>query len=164
MHSVFEVLETTTVLLYPSSRHVYAKSHQKLSEDSDVNIQSVYARHKLQAERIVLEGSVNSIVVRNFNFIGPNPVPLTFMHDVLGQLGNEEIEVFNQKQILDVVDIRDGVRAHLHLLTATNKHHRIYNVCRGVGYKSTVVVSKTSNTECKGRTLILKTSLSFSRK
>ena len=142
LHSVFEVLEPTTVFLYLSSRHVYAKSHQKLSEDSDVNTQSVYAKHKLQAERIVLENSVNSIVVRNFNFIGPNPVPLTFMHDVLGQLGNAEIEVFNQKQILDVIDIRDGVRAHLHLLTASNKHHRIYNVCRGLGVSIEQVVQK----------------------
>ena len=45
LHSVFEVLEPTTVFLYPSSRHVYANSHLKLSEDSDVNTQSVYARH-----------------------------------------------------------------------------------------------------------------------
>ena len=142
LHSVFEVLEPTTVFLYPSSRHVYAKSHQKHSEDSDVSAQSVYARHKLQSERIVLESSVNSIVVRNFNFIGPNPVPLTFMHDVLGQLGNAEIEVFNQNQILDVVDIRDGVRAHLHLLTASNRHHRIYNVCRGFGVSIEKVVQK----------------------
>ena len=51
---------------------------------------------------------------------------------MFGQLGNPEIEVFNQKQTLDVVDIRDGVRAHLHPLTASNKHHRIYNVCRGM--------------------------------
>ena len=133
LRSICEVLDTSTKILFPSSRHVYDESNQKITEQSELNLRSVYAKHKYEAEQIVLLSSPNSIVVRNFNFIGPDPVPRTFLHDVLNQMTSKEIVVHNQNQVLDVVDIRDGIRAHLHLLTSVVRPQRIFNICSGLG-------------------------------
>lgn len=140
LQDVMKVLENHVRFMFPSSRHVYAPSKTPTFEESPLLLQTNYAQFKYEAEQIVLQHP-NSIVTRNFNCIGPNPVEGTFMHDILRQKNESIITLYNPDQVLDVMDYRIAIQAHRHLILHPNLNHRIFNVCSGVGLSIRELVS-----------------------
>ena len=140
---VLDVIHCDTKFLYPSSRHVYLDAVGIYEEDSLLQVDgSIYTRHKIEAERMILERHPNSIVTRNFNIIGTNPLPETFLYDILSQKGKDKLVLRNHRQILDVVDRRDAIRAHVHLLCHQGLKYKIYNISRGMGHEIGYIAQK----------------------
>ena len=139
---VLDALDQETRFLYPSSRHVYINSSQILNEDSPLDHKgSSYTKQKIEVEEMILERHPNSVITRNFNIIGIDPIPQTFLYDILSQRGNDQIMVFNHRQVLDVVDSRDAVRAHVHLICHEQLQHKIYNISTGMGHSIEYIIT-----------------------
>ena len=143
---VLDVLDCDTKLLYPSSRHVYLDSVGIYDENSPLSLDGgVYTRHKIEAEQMILDRHSNSLITRNFNILGTNPLPQTFLYDILSQSNHQKLILQNHRQVLDVVDRRDAIRAHIHLLCHSDLKHRIYNISSGRGYEIGYIAEQLIN-------------------
>lgn len=121
-----------------STGHVYAKSTDRLTEESPVHPRSAYAWSKLQAEQWALRSGLPVFIPRVFSITSPKQKPSfavpSFARAIrsgtakLGWLGGER----------DFLDTRDVARA---LILAWEKRLiGVYNVCQGVGVEMSSIV------------------------
>lgn len=129
--------------LFVSSGEVYGAGHDgPIPEDAPLNPASAYAASKSAAETALLDPghqlAIPVIIARPFPHTGPGQstdyvLPAFVARlQAAGVAGEREIPVGNLDVVRDFLDVRDVVRAYLHLL----EHGRAgecYNVASGIG-------------------------------
>tara|TARA_B100001939_G_C16818888_1_gene563460 strand:+ start:94 stop:924 length:831 start_codon:yes stop_codon:yes gene_type:complete len=92
-------------MIYISSAAVYAKSNNKLNENSPTFDHNNYVRNKLLSEKIVLNN--NGIVLRLSNVYGKYMSKCTIFYDIIRQINSERIILNNFYSIRDFIFIDD---------------------------------------------------------
>ena len=129
-------------MLVTGSAHVYAPSHDPLTERDPVAPSSPYALSKLAQEQLALravaEDGVDVVVTRSFNHTGPGQsasfvAPGIARQIALIEQGAQEpvIRIGNVDARRDIMDVRDTVRAYAALIES-GEPGGIYNVASGV--------------------------------
>jgi UDP-glucose 4-epimerase len=104
-------------LIYPSSAAVYGSRHDgPILEDDALDPISPYGRHKLQAERMILEGAagfgLDAVIIRFFSLYGPGlrkQLPFELAGRLLG--GAKDIQLSGTgEEVRDFLFIDDAVR------------------------------------------------------
>ncbi len=109
---------------------------------------SPYALSKLAMEHAALkfrDSGYDCVIARPFNHIGPGQGPGFLIPDLLSKLKNvdarhPQITAGNLNTVRDYSDVRDISRAYVDLLTTSELHHPIYNVCSGTGHTGKDIV------------------------
>jgi GDP-4-dehydro-6-deoxy-D-mannose reductase len=146
-------------LLFTSSSYVYGKADPRqpvVGETAPTVPRRGYGKSKLAAERIILaaveEGRLDAVIARSFQHTGPKQGPRMMLPEWAAQCAgfiNEggritcrreatpetPIEVHTQNAHVDVVDVRDTVRAY-RMLAEEGERGGIYNVGSGRGRRT----------------------------
>lgn len=132
-------------VLFASSCYVYAPVTPEdplVNEQSPIDPQRAYGQTKLAAERLFLDaadaGSVEAIVARAFQHVGPRQSPRMILPDWARQFamgGDDPVRVVSFDTYLDLTDVRDIVRAYRQLLLDGSKGS-VYNVGSGLNRRS----------------------------
>jgi GDP-4-dehydro-6-deoxy-D-mannose reductase len=132
-------------ILITSSAQVYGiPKYIPIDESHSANPINEYGKSKLEQEDISLKfyenHSLNVLISRSFNHIGPNQATGFVCSDLAKQIAEiekglkkPEILVGNLSSQRDFTDVRDVVRAYLLLLKRGNPGE-IYNIGKGIGY------------------------------
>lgn len=126
------------LLLFISSAEVYKPSKNKLSENSLVEPQNIYAESKYAAEKLLYNSEINWIIARSFPHFGPGQsghfVLPSFCRRIINSIEKDlkEMVTGNLSPVRDYLYIDDVVRAYAVLL-ANGKSGEVYNVCSGQG-------------------------------
>lgn len=115
-------------MIYVSSDYVFDGENGPYDEKAKVNPISIYGRHKLEAEQIVLEQVPNSIVIRITNVYGDEERKKNFIIRIVDKILNEESMELKLPvdQYATPVNAYDVART-LYLL-ARDKKSGIYNI------------------------------------
>lgn len=134
------------VFLYVSSGDVYGQvpvAQLPINETLAPRPRNPYAVSKLAAEHLCLQWSFSEpdwriMVVRPFNHVGPGQAEHFLLPDMARQLirvrkglQSPELHVGDVDVSRDFLDVRDVVRAYLHLLE-NGQSGEIYNLCSGI--------------------------------
>lgn len=114
-----------------------------LKEEQPLQPRNPYAASKVAAEQFVLErvrrGRINACCTRSFNHTGPGQsarfvIPAIARQLALIRQGAQPPRLLTGDLDItrDFLDVRDVVRAYLHLLVQENATENVYNVCSGV--------------------------------
>ena len=138
-----KISKNPKIILFSSSA-VYSETQQKklINENYPTNPVSVYGMSKLIMEELGMNyfetHKMNIICVRPFFLIGPekeddfcSAVAKSVIKIEKGI--NKNIEVGNLNLVKDFLDIEDGIRAILKIVSV-GKPGEIYNICSGKGY------------------------------
>jgi len=126
------------LLLFASSAEVYKPSVSVLDELSPLGPGSPYGESKLEAEKLISDSEVQSVIARSFPHFGPGQeghfVLPSFCRRVIRSVksGEEVISTGNLSAIRDYLYIDDVVMAYASLL-ANGQPGEVYNVCSGNG-------------------------------
>jgi GDP-4-dehydro-6-deoxy-D-mannose reductase len=144
--NILEIIDEEKIdckILLASSSNVYGKTDKEiLDEDEPVNPVSVYAKTKLECEKLTENFlDVDVVISRSFNHIGPGQQIGFITSDFASQIARIEktdektgdIHVGNLETIRDYTDVRDIVNAY-YLLITKGKIREPYNVCSKNGY------------------------------
>lgn len=134
------------VFLYVSSGDVYGQvpvAQLPINETLAPRPRNPYAVSKLAAEHLCLQWSFSEpdwriMVARPFNHVGPGQAEHFLLPDMARQLirvrkglQRPELHVGDVDVSRDFLDVRDVVRAYLHLLE-NGQSGEIYNLCSGI--------------------------------
>jgi|FLOH01.1.fsa_nt_gi GDP-4-dehydro-6-deoxy-D-mannose reductase len=135
-----EKLEVKPLIIFISSSEIYKKTTSIITENSEIDPTSPYAKSKFEAEKAVLDYG-NSIIFRSFNHTGPGQTEVFVCPDFARQVARIElelqspvIEIGNLDVSRDFSDVRDIVKAYV-LVSKKGKIGEIYNACSGKTYK-----------------------------
>lgn len=125
-------------IVFTSSSKVYAPidpAKPKVAEDFPCAPTTAYGRSKLLAEQVCEEAARSAadiVVVRSFNQAGPRQDPRLMLAEWAIRMaqGEPEMEVGGLQVLLDLLDVRDGVRA-LRKLTLLGTSGAVYNLGSG---------------------------------
>jgi dTDP-4-dehydrorhamnose reductase len=129
--------ECTARMVYISTDYVFDGNDGPYTEDAPVNPISVYARHKLEAEQLVLKQIPDSLVLRVTNVYGNELRGKNFVARIIDQCKNHQKLTLKlpYDQYASPVNAWDVARA-MYLLLNNNKHG-IYNIA-GTDYLNRV--------------------------
>lgn len=125
------------VFYYISTAHVYAPSHDSISESNPLAPGSVYAEQKLEAESLlqsIFEPFPKRLcIIRVFSVLDWNVAPYTLGGGVrrLADI-NSDFVLINSSDIRDFLTPRDIACALFEIATASTRLH-IVNLCTGIG-------------------------------
>ena len=124
-------------LLFVSTSQVYGApgvdEPRLVDEDSSCSPQSVYARSKLAAEKVVLQSGLDVCIARPSNHTGPGQSPRFVVPAFVARAldvksGRKEyFEVGNLESVRDFTDVRDVVSAY-RLILEKGMSGSIYNI------------------------------------
>lgn len=114
-----------------------------LKEEQPLLPRNPYAASKVAAEQFVLErvrrGRINACCTRSFNHTGPGQSVRFVIPAIARQLALIHRSAQPPRLLTgdlditrDFLDVRDVVRAYLHLLVQENAIENVYNICSGV--------------------------------
>ena len=128
-------------LVYISTDYVFDGVHGPYKEDDMVNPLSVYARHKLEAEQMVLREVPNALVLRVTNVYGNEVRGKNFVARIIDQCRNNQKLVLKlpYDQYASPVNAYDVARA-MYVLLRDNKEG-IYNTA-GTDYMNRVQLAQ----------------------
>ena len=135
-------------ILAVGSSFVYGRPESlPIKEDHPLNGKGVYARSRMEQEKLVqnFKGKINYVIVRSFNHTGPGQSDIFVIPKIVKQIVEIKksrrtfLELGNIEVKRDILDVRDVVRAY-RLLLEQNKFGVICNVCRGesIGIKEVI--------------------------
>ena len=118
-------------LIYASTTYIYEISNKKINEKSPVSPKTLYAKTKLEAEKICLKRK-NTISLRFATIFGASP---TMRHDLLlndftkKAVNERNIVLFDQNSLRSFIHIDDVVRSYLLAIKNFSKMKgNIYNI------------------------------------
>ncbi len=141
-------------LIFASTGQVYKISEGPLTEESPVEPRTVYAKTKLEAEKIVAlsaERGLKSIILRIFNHTHHTQSPSFFLPGIFDQLKKAEdrqasLMVGNLEIERDLGAISDLQRAMASLVDSSNTLHQyeLFNLCSGHARSLKTLVKRLS--------------------
>ena len=118
-------------LIYASTTYIYEVSKKKINENSPVNPKTLYAKTKLEAEKICLDKG-NAVSLRFATIFGASP---TMRHDLLlndfvkKAVNERNIVLFDQNSLRSFIHIDDVMRSYLLTIKNFSKmKENIYNI------------------------------------
>ena len=118
-------------LIYASTTYIYEISKKKINEDSPVSPKTLYAKTKLEAEKICLSRK-NTVSLRFATIFGASP---TMRHDLLlndfvkKAVKERNIVLFDQNSLRSFIHMDDVVSSYLLTIKNFNKmKSNIYNI------------------------------------
>ena len=118
-------------LIYASTTYIYEISKKKINEDSPVNPKTLYARTKLEAEKICLNRE-NTVSLRFATIFGVSPKMRhdLILNDFVKKAVNERnIVLFDQHSLRSFIHIDDVMSSYLLTIKHFDKmKQNIYNV------------------------------------
>jgi GDP-4-dehydro-6-deoxy-D-mannose reductase len=127
------LIAVSTGAVYESSQPMPITEESRLLANG-----SPYALSKIAMEEALnklKDTSLQIVVVRPFNHIGPNQLGGFLVPDLVHKLQNlgknNTLSVGNLKTKRDYTDVRDVARAYRLLATTNTLNHNLYNVCSG---------------------------------
>ena len=118
-------------LIYASTTYIYEVSKKKINENSPVNPKTLYAKTKLEAEKICLDKG-NTVSLRFATIFGTSP---TMRHDLLlndfvkKAVNERNIVLFDQNSLRSFIHIDDVMRSYLLTIKNFSKmKENIYNI------------------------------------
>ena len=118
-------------LIYASTTYIYEISKKKINEDSPVNPKTLYARTKLEAEKICLNRE-NTVSLRFATIFGVSPKMRhdLILNDFVKKAVNERnIVLFDQHSLRSFIHIDDVMNSYLLTIKHFNKmKQNIYNI------------------------------------
>jgi nucleoside-diphosphate-sugar epimerase len=125
------LLSKNQKLIYASTTYIYEISKKKINEDSKVNPKTLYAKTKLEAEKICLQRE-NTVALRFATIFGVSP---TMRHDLLlndfvrRAVNERNIVLFDEHSLRSFIHINDVMDAYILTIKNFNKMKRnIYNI------------------------------------
>jgi GDP-4-dehydro-6-deoxy-D-mannose reductase len=148
-----ESLRPQPRVLVISSAHVYAPvppDSPRVDEDAPLAPSSAYGKTKLAAERIARAAASRGlpvVVARAFNHTGPGQSSRLMLPQWCRQFarGDDPVVVQCRDAWLDIIDVRDVVRAY-RLLMECGEAGRAYNVGGGIARKSGDLLEQLAQT------------------
>lgn len=148
LESVKQIGLYNTKVLVVSSAEVYGDADEKdlpMSEDTPLKPLSPYAVSKIAQDFLGYQyyrsHEIKTVIVRPFNTIGPNQLPIYVVPSFAKQIaeiekGDKEpvLKVGNLESRRDFTDVRDMVRAY-RLLMEKGKCGEVYNIGSGRSHK-----------------------------
>ena len=126
-----DLMSKSQKLIYASTTYIYEISKKKINEDSPVNPKTLYARTKLEAEKICLNRE-NTVSLRFATIFGVSPKMRhdLILNDFVKKAVNERnIVLFDQHSLRSFIHIDDVMDAYLLTIKNFNKmKQNIYNV------------------------------------
>ena len=118
-------------LIYASTTYIYEVSKKKINEDSPVNPKTLYAKTKLEAEKICMDKG-NTVSLRFATIFGASP---TMRHDLLlndfvkKAVNERNIVLFDQNSLRSFIHIDDVMKSYLLTIKNFSKmKENIYNI------------------------------------
>ncbi len=135
--SVIEaVLERKTKIIFSSSAAVYGVLNFSAEENLPLHPLSPYAENKCDAEKLLQESGIPSIVLRYFNVYGPGQsasyagVITTFIQHALR---NEDILIYGDgEQVRDFIYVDDVVQANVVAMESNCTSGDVFNIGSGI--------------------------------
>ena len=128
---ICDLMSKSQKLIYASTTYIYEISKKKINEDSPVNPKTLYARTKLEAEKICLNRE-NTVSLRFATIFGVSPKMRhdLILNDFVKKAVNERnIVLFDQHSLRSFIHIDDVMDAYLLTIKNFNKmKQNIYNV------------------------------------
>lgn len=121
--------ETGATFVFISTDYVFDGVHGPYKEDDAVNPLSIYGKHKLEAEQIVMNSGVPYLILRVTNVYGDEIRGKNFIARIIEQCeaGQHLTLTLPHDQYASPTNAWDIARAMLVLLE--NKHQGIYHIC-----------------------------------
>ncbi|HEV7702409.1 MAG TPA: NAD-dependent epimerase/dehydratase family protein [Candidatus Paceibacterota bacterium] len=134
--SVVQVAEMSKVkIVFSSSAAVYGEANIAVSEESNLNPKSPYARNKIDGENLLRKSSIPHIALRYFNVYGPGQskeyvgVITTF---IINSLRGDDLIIYGDgNQIRDFVFVSDVARANILAMEYNNDSFQVFNIGSG---------------------------------
>ncbi|WP_243301691.1 NAD-dependent epimerase/dehydratase family protein [Geothrix oryzisoli] len=121
--------------IFASSAFVYAPAPQPLKETDPLGSTHPYAlsKHLGEVWALSLRTSLNVVIVRPFNLIGPGMAAGLLVPDLLERIqsGENPLRMQGRDDIRDFLDWRDAVEAYRHLLDLDAPSGSVWNLCSG---------------------------------
>jgi len=128
---ICDLMSKNQKLIYASTTYIYEISKKKINEDSPVNPKTLYARTKLEAEKICLDRE-NTVSLRFATIFGVSPKMRhdLILNDFVKKAVNERnIVLFDQHSLRSFIHIDDVMNSYLLTIKNFNKmKQNIYNV------------------------------------
>lgn len=122
-------------IIFSSSAAVYGEASYPVSEREKLNPTSPYAENKREAEKLLRQADLPSVILRYFNVYGPGQsdayagVVSIFIKRALR---NEDLIICgNGEQVRDFVFISDVVRANILAQDYSGQNGEIFNIASG---------------------------------
>ena len=148
--------------LFVSSSHVYAPGvlgDPPLTEDYAATARSPYGITKLLAEAVVCNAirvhGFDALVARSFQHVGPRQSPRLMLAEWAAQFaaGRNPVEVRTRGAVVDIIDVRDGVRAYRRLMER-GQTGQTYNVGSGIARTSGEILDLLCRIADPSRTIV----------
>lgn len=123
-------------ILFPSTALIYKASHLPLTEDSELEMASVYSQSKIIGEQVVKfqcqRMGASHTVVRFFNVFGPGQLPLYIVPQVVRQIMEDRRVVLrNGSVVRDLLYVDDCIEAVLKLAVTPEAEDNVFNIGSG---------------------------------
>jgi GDP-4-dehydro-6-deoxy-D-mannose reductase len=124
-------------VVYVSTGHVYARSHERLRETDDLRPRSVYAKTKLEAENILRAMSwrkkFSLTIARVFGLVAPQQPVNYVLPGLIRRVRENDLDgVSGLDYTRDYLDARDVCRILAQLTKIRWPQPETFNVCSGV--------------------------------
>ena len=142
---ICDLMSKSQKLIYASTTYIYEISKKKINEDSPVNPKTLYARTKLEAEKICLNRE-NTVSLRFATIFGVSPKMRhdLILNDFVKKAVNERnIVLFDQHSLRSFIHIDDVMDAYsLTIKNFDKMKQNIYNVGSGKMNYSKLQIAK----------------------